>query len=614
MAEGGIVGRIFGGSEGEEAEADVLAGGADPIAAAVAMDAARFDPELSREAAAYLRKQAHLVDLQAEHLHEQRAVQLDHLKLRRVGERMRVAIQSFFVAVGVVIACGFIWMVWDAATDHGLVVEAFSVPPALAQRGLTGQVVSKLVLNDLAKLQEETDSSRAPGTYTNNWGEDLKVEIPETGVSISDLQRFLRNALGHETHIAGEIYQGAETLSVTAHAGEAAAQTVSGHETELSNMLQLVAEDLYRRTQPYRYAGYLRTHGRVAEARTIYNQLASSSDPTERAWAHSGLGYLAGQNDDGAEYVAQERLALDNKPGFALALLDIAASGIAMDHEAEAVRFCKAALDSRNSLYHDIAADYRVSFIAWCKSSIDQLAGREQSVLRDVSPELTAPSSTLRGEAQDIVTDALFLEHDPAFVREASKQGDPINNTLVLGFFAAAENLPSAVLELRAGVDPMIAKYGRSNHGVNRVIEPMLALAEAESGDVAGAGAMIVATPLDCDVCLRMRGTVASFAKDRDDSEKWFAQAISATPALPWAYLSRGQARFREGDLEGALTDAQKTVRIAPQLADGYGLWGDVLARRGQWGAAKAKYEEALRYAPAWAAARRAHDQVASRA
>ena len=613
MAEGGIVERIFGGAEGEEAEAEGLANGADPMAAAVAMDAARFDPELSRDAAAYLRKQAHLVDLQAEHLHEQRAVQLDHLKLRRVGERMRVAIQSFFVAVGAVIACGFIWMVWNAATDHGLVVEAFSVPPALAQRGLTGQVVAKLVLNDLARLQEETDSSRAPDTYTNNWGEDLKVEIPETGVSISDLQRLLGNALGHETHISGEIYQGADSLSVTAHAGEAAAQIFSGREAELSNTLEQVAEDIYRRTQPYRYAGYLRTHGRQAEARTIYSQLASSSDPTERAWAHSGLGYLAGLDDNGAEYAAQERLALADKPGFALALTDLASSSSAMEHEAEAARFNELFLKSRRSIYHDIIAVDRQPLIASSESELDQLMGREQKALRDIQPAISAQSLTLRSQALDSMSSALLLDHDPAFLREVPKGNIPSQSALVSGYFSAAENLPSAVPELRTGLDALIAKYGSSNHGVNRVIEPMLALAKAESGDVTGAEATISETPIDCDVCLRMRGTVASFAGDRAKSERWFAQAISNTPALPWPYLSRGQARFREGDLEGALADARKTVRIAPQLADGYGLWGDVLARRAQWGAAEAKYDEALRYAPAWAAARRAHDQVASR-
>ncbi len=49
------------------------------------MNAARFDPDLSRKAGLYLDKQAHLIDVQTEHLHEQREVQLDYPKLRRVA-------------------------------------------------------------------------------------------------------------------------------------------------------------------------------------------------------------------------------------------------------------------------------------------------------------------------------------------------------------------------------------------------------------------------------------------------------------------------------------------------------------------------------------------------
>ena len=106
MAEGGIIQRLFGGGEDSEAEGETGGAAVDPVASAVAIDAARFDPELSRKAGLYLDRQAHLVEVQTEHLHEQRAVQLDHLKLRRVGERMRVAIQSFFVALGALIGVG----------------------------------------------------------------------------------------------------------------------------------------------------------------------------------------------------------------------------------------------------------------------------------------------------------------------------------------------------------------------------------------------------------------------------------------------------------------------------------------------------------------------------
>ncbi len=59
------------------------------------------------------------------------------------------------MAVGVLLGLGFLWMVWSAATDRGLVVEAFSAPPDLAARGLTGQVVAKQLLDRAAQLQSQ---------------------------------------------------------------------------------------------------------------------------------------------------------------------------------------------------------------------------------------------------------------------------------------------------------------------------------------------------------------------------------------------------------------------------------------------------------------------------
>jgi hypothetical protein len=52
-----------------------------PTAAALAADGAKSDPELARKAFAYFDKQSHLIEIQTDRLHEQRAVNLQLLKL-----------------------------------------------------------------------------------------------------------------------------------------------------------------------------------------------------------------------------------------------------------------------------------------------------------------------------------------------------------------------------------------------------------------------------------------------------------------------------------------------------------------------------------------------------
>ena len=54
--------------------------------------------------------------------------------------------------VGFAIAAGAAFMVWEAAHADGLVIEAFSVPPELADRGITGQVVATKMLDRLTAL------------------------------------------------------------------------------------------------------------------------------------------------------------------------------------------------------------------------------------------------------------------------------------------------------------------------------------------------------------------------------------------------------------------------------------------------------------------------------
>ncbi len=68
------------------------------------------------------------------------------------------------------------------------------------------------------------------------------------------------------------------------------------------------------------------------------------------------------------------------------------------------------------------------------------------------------------------------------------------------------------------------------------------------------------------------------------------------------------------GDLAGALAEIEKAHQTGPHWADPLKVWGDVLARQGQWRSALAKYDEALKDAPAWVELHQARDAAARRA
>ena len=99
---------------------------ADPAALSLALGGAS-----RAKADAYLDDQRH-------HLHEQ----LNQIHLDVWEKKLGVMLRLATLVVGLAAAAGVGLLVWDAAHANGLIVEPFNVPPDLAAKGMTGQVVA----------------------------------------------------------------------------------------------------------------------------------------------------------------------------------------------------------------------------------------------------------------------------------------------------------------------------------------------------------------------------------------------------------------------------------------------------------------------------------------
>src|SRR3954468_1743529 len=304
--------------ETERAEA------ADPVAISLALGGAS-----RARADAYLDDQRH-------HLHEQ----LSQIHLDVWEKKLGVLLRLATLVVGLAVAGGLGLMVWDAAHSKGLIIEAFSVPPELRERGLTGDVIASQMIDKLTRMTK-SESSRAVQSYANNWGENIKVEIPETGVSIGELQRFLKGWLGHDIHISGEVYKTEGGLAVTARTSGDEGATFTGKEAELDSLVQQAAEHVYEITQPYRYANYLDRNydprgleQRIAKATQIYRKLIAGDDPVERAWAWNGLGTIEfnfhGDNRQASYYY---RRAMATVPEFTISYYALASRNSPLGQE-----------------------------------------------------------------------------------------------------------------------------------------------------------------------------------------------------------------------------------------------------------------------------------------
>jgi hypothetical protein len=121
------------------------------------------------------------------------------------------------------------------------------------------------------------------------------VEVPETGVSLGELRQSLRNWLGHETHVSGEVYQagdgsGPETLALTVRVADTTGQRWAGTEANLDGLLQSASEKVYASVAPLRFVDWLEQRGRDADAIALLTKRATRGNGAQMSEASFRLG------------------------------------------------------------------------------------------------------------------------------------------------------------------------------------------------------------------------------------------------------------------------------------------------------------------------------------
>jgi tetratricopeptide (TPR) repeat protein len=586
----------------EEAETEApeaAPSGSDGVAAAMtaALRRRKSGGEPDPEFDAFLQDQRRLINLQTEHLHEQRELILSRLRWGRFSDRMKAVLQVMTVLVGLAVAAAVAVMAWQAHEDHGVAIEAFSVPPDLAQRGLTGQVVASEVLDRLSDLQAQTVTGRPASTYANDWGGDIKVEIPETGVSVGELNRWLRQWLGSETRITGEVVRTPAGLAVTARAGAGSGKRFEGAEADVDKLVGQAAEALYAQTQPYRYAVYLASTGRAAEAEAQYARLAQSGSEEDRAWAYAGWAtmLLRAANKDPARVelaarIAQAAIRIDPRLYPAYPIRGAALHRLGRDEAALAVTRQEIAMH-QSGRFIGLPKAEAARRLALVRGNSDFLWGDYRTAAALIAESGGGVYFEGQTEAYNLASTlapSLALDHDVTASRRVQPAGT-FEQAAALDDWAA--QLP-LIERLRSRFPPGAALPPLGAPGVADAYAHLHRFAEAEAA-LAGA-------PLDCDHCVLERGVVAALKHDWPAADRWFAQAAGQAPSLPFAHTQWGQALLDKGDLDGAIAKFREAHRRSPHFADPLELWGEALMRKGDYAGAIGRFAEADKDAPRW--------------
>ena len=592
-----------------------------------ALSAAMSDAGGSTEAREFLRqqrivaeKQARLLDLEIDDMERENRLRHWSLRFGNLSAVMKAGFEVALAFIFLVIAAGIAGAIWTASRDNSLVIEAFSVPPDLAARGLNGQAVAAQLQDKLAAMQDATDTARPANSYVNNWGDDIRVQIPDTGISIGEFYRFLEGWLGHQTRITGEVFRTADGIAITARAGGNGASTASGPEAKFDALLQQTAEAIYDHTQPYRYAIYMIGREAPGRRRNILLRLArEGSTVSERAWALNGIGSLDAADGVGDLYsaVAEYRKITILKPDFALAWTNIGEYESTLGHDEEALKA------NRRSL--PLLASNRG--VELTQRSVDiLLPGVQASIAAELgdfgaaitrwqsAAELPDYSESVEQALENVVGARVDLHDTRGAFSELDKLA-PATDPAITGsrsidrFWAAfmAEDWASTLKQER-NVERAFATAGLTN-GIDgnafvviraRRIWPASAYASAAMGNFQAAHARIDRTPLDCNLCVRMRGNIDAAQKNWTAAAFWFAEAVRQAPSIPFAYTDWGAMLMAKGDCDGAIVKFALANLKGPHFADPLEMWGEALMAKNRSDLALAKFEEAGKYAPNW--------------
>jgi tetratricopeptide (TPR) repeat protein len=618
MAEGMLGGILGKDDDKPETEGPAALAGAEAFASAVAAKLAGNDPEVARDTSAFLKKQAQLLEIQAEHLKDEHALRLAHLhhelgeeNIRRFGLRLRVGFQVFFALFATVIGIGLAVMIYNAVHSRSVVIDPFEAPPATAAAGISGRVVASGLLDRLVQMQTATRSEIQKRKISDAWSNEISLELPQTGLSISAIERVLKTRFGHDQHISGDLVKIDPTgLALTVRGTGVLPKTFFDAKGELDALTSKAAEYVYSQAQPALWAVYLVDSGRYREAIEFCQVSTASSSTSDRPvlftyWAVAiakslGVGPLALN-------LAERPVAL--KPDYWVGYTDLMNVKLLLgDEEAvwklgEKVRKMAGGRPGRAPEVTYIDSDLAV----WDLQA--QLGG----LLADA--ESTSGGTFTFATGPEIASFEALL-HDPVAADIALQTTKPdtddpqiaAGTRWVRGLLAADSGDPErAVSEM----DAFLAAY--SNPAVVWVwagFNCWAAPAEEAAGHPDKADVILKTGGTFVD-CYRFRGDILDHRGDWPAAQKAYADAVALAPDLPAGYYSWGVALAKHRELDGAVAKLKDANLKGPHWADPLKAWGDVLAKQGKTTEALVKYEEALKYAPNWKQLKQAHEAIA---
>lgn len=494
--------------------------------------------------------------------------------------------------------------VWRAASSRAVVVQPFDAPPSLADRGVSGQVLAGSVQDSIATIQAINLDAATARNIDNAWTDDIAIEVPTTGVSITEMDRLLRRWLGRETYVGGALVRNTDgTLSLTIRATGVPPGTFTGPEADLAGLSTRAAEYIYGRFEPRLFSRYLIQQDRVDDALAFVPAAYARGPAGLRSalattWA-SALD-LKGRQTESA---AKNRLAIELDPENWIAASNLIGTLYNAEGEESAAREGRRLQQRLRTTSHKPGAG--LNPLQNYQPLVEDWTGFIEGQLRSL--EATGGKGSLaQGNVNLYLSDAETYRHDWRAAERFLTAG--ANGS---ADFRAQGLLNRGLQALEAGdLTRAIAALERFDTLWQRdqglqwtfYFHPCyLGLAYGLAGRTAEANA-VFDRMAPWSHCATYRADTIEAGGDHAAADTAFAAAVRLAPSLPRPYQHWGLALLRRGDLAGARAKFAAAHQRGPRWADPLKSLGDVAMRQGDWQRATRFYARARPFAPGWRA------------
>ena len=620
---------LFGGEAGAEKESTGRGTGADSLALAAALQNSPHDPALARAASDYLATQRQLAQLQIRHVDEELRLAIAAAKRKRYSDRIRNTLATLVALLVLGLVLAVVRLTVEAMEDHSLVVERFSVPADLAAQGMSGEALADSLVNRVAGIRRIANENSFGVTEEVRGvrGGSVRVEIPQTGISLDELEQFLHRWLGQEVLVSGVVREDPDdVLSVSLQIPGGDPIEVKGPRADLDRLMQQTAEAAFESFDSVNYVIYLKASGREAEAYAAILSAVARLDSRGASSRDLGSAYALLAATDPNQKRGFERLmtGIDLDPKLMTGHIEGARMSADLGHDQAAYDFALRALQTRISdQVPRLRPGYRYVILE-ARMIRDEALGDFNALHADHenADESTVRAYAARAQIASELHDAAGA--DEALERLRSTVGATDRRVArALWYVSAAKgDWPSAASAAKALIDLITVDAARatprefaaaSELQLQTLERPRLAEADLMMGDTAAAAREIASSPQDCYRCTQLRARIAAANGNWGEANRLFAESVRQAPELPAAYFRWGESLLAAGKLTQAVQQLRLAHDKGPHFADPLKAWGDAFAKQGQLREALRKYDEALKYAPNWAALRSARAATARR-